>query len=255
MGRRKFIKLFGATGVLTGISGCLSPSAEATFDYQPSNPTPGEPIVFDAGESTGDVYTWEFVDSEEDEINRQGEQVSIRTDGPGVIIATLTAASAIPFVPTGTCRIDGFGCSVNETTKRVYVQSDSAGSNQNQLQIETEQVNISLTGDKTGISVNDTALLQFSASNLIGNSDLTIQLIIETPSGISVTSSAFIESGGGQYTSTFVLSPGESKGTRIQIDPTAAGRYTITGHAVYYFGDDTNDRQSRSVDIPITVTS
>jgi hypothetical protein len=257
MRRRRVIQSLGAAGALAGLSGCLATAAEAAFTYQPSNPVAGEPIVFDASDSTAEAYRWEFEDTTGDEVYRDGEKVTIRTDGPGAFTATLRVATAFVTNSDACAELgSGPGCSVDESVQRVYVQSKASNeSNQDRLQVDTEQVNILLKGSETGISVDESASLQFSAANLVGNRDLTIQLIIETPTGVSVTGGAFIESGQGQYTSTFVLDPGESKGLRIQIEPNEPGKHTITGYAVYYFGDDTENRESRSVQIPITVTS
>lgn len=259
MNRRDYFKTMISAGTIGALSGCISPPVDASFSYQPSNPAPGESIVFDASDSTADIYDWEFVDSEGNEISRSGEKVTIRTEPneTGVVLATLRAVSGSIAADAYSCSAlgGGYGCAIEKTTKRVFIQSSSSEDSKDKLQVETEEVNISLTGDKTGISLDETAILQFSASNLIGNKELNIQLIIETPSGIAVTGSAFIESGGGQYTSTFILSPGESRSTRIQIVPSTPGNFTITGHAIYYFGNQTEDRQSHNANIPITVTS
>jgi hypothetical protein len=254
MNRRRFVRSLGALVGMASLSGCVAPTATASFTYRPSNPVAGESILFDASDSEGDAYRWTFRDAEGDELHREGEMVTVRTDGPGKFTARLRVGNANPAMNPALCLAggDGVGCSVDETVSPVYVRK--SGDAADGLRVDTDRVNLLLTGSETRIAVDETATLQFSSANLIGNETLTVQLLLETPSGLAVTSGAFVESGQGQYTSTFVLDPGESKGVRIRVGPRAAGQHTVTGHAVYYFGDDTDDRTARSVRIPITVT-
>jgi hypothetical protein len=254
MDRRQFLQTTAGTSALAGLSGCLADPAEASFTYQPTNPDPGEPIVFDASGSEGDTYYWTFEDSEGDTLRRQGQKVTIEPDEAGAFITTLKVTSHGPTSQAPIC--GSLTCNKEKTTKRVYVQSDSADTvDQDQIQIDTDRVNILLKGDTTSISLDETGYIQFNAANLIGNKKLTIQLILETHSGISVSSTAFTESGGGQYTSTFVLEPGESRGLRIGITANKPGQHTVVGHAIYYFGDESDETEIQSGQVEIVATS
>lgn len=251
MDRRKFLSTSVGLSTLVGVSGCLSDPTKATFTYQPANPDPGQSIVFDATGSEGDSYRWIFKDGEGHRERRRGKKVTLRTapNEPGVVIATLQVQN-----DSGFCL--SLDCGRVSTSKRVYVGPSSTDSTQQGgIHIDTEKVDLSLRGNKTKISTDESGIVQFSATNLIGNEDLTIQLILETDAGLSVSSSRFVDSGGGQYTSTFVLGPGESEGIRINIEADTPGQHTLTGRAAYYFGDNTNDIQTESATIDIVSTS
>jgi hypothetical protein len=119
-----------------------------------------------------------------------------------------------------------------------------------------ERVNLVLTGQRTQVSTGEAALLKFSAANLISNDrPMTVQLILEAPSGVSVTGAEFSASGVGQYVATYTLDPSDSKGLQIGIEANEPGQFTVTGHAVYYFGEDLANATSKSVAVPISVAA
>jgi PGF-CTERM protein len=123
------------------------------------------------------------------------------------------------------------------------------------LNVENNRINLLLKGERTTVEPGRPALLQFSAVNLVSNDrPMTIQLILEAPSGVSVTGASFVEQGVGQYSTVFDLDRAGTRGLRIEVEANEPGRFAVTGHAIYYFGDDRANATSRSVTIPITVT-
>jgi len=82
---------------------------------------------------------------------------------------------------------------------------------------------------------------------------MTVQVILIPPSGMSVTSSDFVTSGAGQFTSTFKLEPGAGKGIEVRIKTNQAGDFNVTGRVIYYFGDDKSTKEDSSVSLPIIV--
>jgi hypothetical protein len=70
---------------------------------------------------------------------------------------------------------------------------------------------------------------------------------------MSVTSSQFVISGAGQFTSTFKLDPGSGKDIEVRIKTNQAGDFNVTGRVIYYFGDDKSTKEDDSVSLPITV--
>jgi hypothetical protein len=78
-------------------------------------------------------------------------------------------------------------------------------------------------------------------------------LILEAPSGVSVSNADFTESGLGQYTTTLELEPGDTEGLRITLNANEQGRFGVTGKAIYYVGGDRENASIRQVTIPVQV--
>jgi len=98
-----------------------------------------------------------------------------------------------------------------------------------------------LTGTETNIAVDRTATVTFSGVNLVGNEQMTIQLIVQTPSGVAVAGVANADAGSNQYTAVFRLDPGESRDVRVTLTANQPGEHTVTGIAAYYFGEGPTD--------------
>lgn len=148
-------------------------------------------------------------------------------------------------------------------------ETDTSGNNDNIEQVDTTEkltdksfvsdsriVSIQLRSAETVVQADESASITFSSSALISAEDtVNVQLIIEAPSGVTVSSSAFSESGIGQYTTTYALEPGESKGIRMKMNANEPGRYDITGRAVYYVGNDKTNSSINTINIPLEVKS
>ena len=84
---------------------------------------------------------------------------------------------------------------------------------------------------------------------------MTVQLILRVPSGMSVTSSEFIKGGGGQYTATYMVQPGDIRQIEVHIMTNQPGDFTVTGDILNYFGDDKSTEERGTVDLPVKVMS
>ena len=100
---------------------------------------------------------------------------------------------------------------------------------------------VSLHGEKTNVTMGEDILFQLSAVNLINNPVMHTQVIIIPPSGMSVSSSEFVESGAGQYTAKFDLDTGMGKDIEVKIKANEIGNFDINGRVVYYFGENKTD--------------
>jgi hypothetical protein len=110
------------------------------------------------------------------------------------------------------------------------------------IDIETDRASIYLRTVRTEVGPGEQAVLEFSATNYVTNSrNMTVQLILQTPSGVSVSGSAAAESGVGQFVTVDTIEPGESRGFRVYVEPNNEGRYKVVGEAVYYYGSDRED--------------
>lgn len=81
------------------------------------------------------------------------------------------------------------------------------------LVVKSNSVNLQLRSQKTIVNQDEPAVLTFSSTALISADDtVNVQLVLEAPSGVSVGGTDFVESGMGQYTTTYELEPGNSRG-------------------------------------------
>ncbi|TRZ89107.1 MAG: LemA family protein [Methanosarcinales archaeon] len=113
---------------------------------------------------------------------------------------------------------------------------------------------VNLYGDKTIFDEGESIVLKLSAVNLITKPVMTVQVILIPPSGLSVTSSEFVFSGSGQYTSTFQIENGSSRNIEIIMQSVQTGNFIVEGRVIYYFGTDDANAEYKTLYLPITVT-
>jgi len=112
---------------------------------------------------------------------------------------------------------------------------------------------VNLHGEKTDVVAGEDILLKLSAVNLITRPVMHVQVIIIPPSGLSVSSSEFVQSGAGQYTTTYELEPGQGRDIEVRIETNQPGDFNVQGRVVYYFGENTKKLEDYTLQLPITV--
>lgn len=112
---------------------------------------------------------------------------------------------------------------------------------------------VSLHGEKTQVISGEDILLRLSAVNLITKPVMHVQVIIIPPSGMSVSSSEFVQSGAGQYTTTYELDPGQGRDIEVRIESNQPGDFNVEGRVVYYFGEDIENAEDYTLNLPIQV--
>lgn len=90
-----------------------------------------------------------------------------------------------------------------------------------------------------------------SVVNLIDKPIMHAQVILVPHSGTSVTSSQFVQSGGGQYTAVYDINPGMGKNIDVNIVANQVGNFNVIGRVHYYFGDDKTDAEDYPLDLLI----
>lgn len=118
---------------------------------------------------------------------------------------------------------------------------------------EKSSASVDLHGEKTSVLKGEDILLKLSAVNFITKPTMHVQAIIIPPSGMSVSSSEFVESGAGQYTTTYDIEPGKGRDIQVRIAANQVGDFTVTGKVVYYFGSNKEDGEYYTLDLPIHV--
>ncbi|MGB9939135.1 hypothetical protein [Methanosarcina sp.] len=129
---------------------------------------------------------------------------------------------------------------------------ESSGSAENSRPAPSS-ASVSLHGEKTRVISGEDILLKLSAVNLITKPVMHVQVIIIPPSGMSVSSSEFVQSGAGQYTTTYELDPGQGRDIEVRIETNQPGDFNVEGRVVYYFGEDTEKVEDNTLDLPIKV--
>jgi len=110
-----------------------------------------------------------------------------------------------------------------------------------------------LHGEKTDVTVREDIVLSLSAVNLITKPTMTLQLILKVPSGMSVTSTEFIESGAGMYTATYTVEPGKERHIGVNIRTNQVGDFNVEGNICYYFGGDKSTAEYKNIKLPVKV--
>ena len=118
-----------------------------------------------------------------------------------------------------------------------------------------QNASVKLHGEKTDVVIGDNILLKLSAVNLITKPVMHVQVIIIPPSGMSVASSGFAMSGVGQFTSDYEIKPGVGRNIEVVIVANQVGNFTVEGLVVYYFGDDIENDETYTLELPIRVRS
>lgn len=120
-------------------------------------------------------------------------------------------------------------------------------------QPEPKSSAVLLHGEKTDVVLGGDVLLKLSAVNLITKPPMTVQVMIYPPSGMSVTSSEFVKSGAGIYTTTYSLNRGEGRDIEVRIKTNQVGDFNVKGRIVYYFGDNQSTAEDHTLNLPIKV--
>jgi len=118
---------------------------------------------------------------------------------------------------------------------------------------EPESSAVLLHGEKTDVELGEDILLKLSAVNLITKPPMTVQVMIYPPSGMSVTSSEFVKSGAGIYTTTYSLNRGDGRDIEVGIKTNQVGDFNVKGRIIYYFGDNQSTAEDHTLNLPIKV--
>jgi len=118
---------------------------------------------------------------------------------------------------------------------------------------QISNASVQLHGEKTDVVLGEDVLLKLSAVNLITKPIMHVQVIILPPSGMSVTSSEFVQSGSGQFTTTYEIPPGKGRNIEVRIRSNQVGEFEVLGRIVYYFDGDSEHSEDYTLRLPINV--
>lgn len=268
LSRRKIIISFSSAAVTT-LAGCSGEQTESAsesdtkpaIEIRPKNPQVGQDVEFIANikaEPYDDYdehfYFWSF--SDDMSVDKIGRRTKMQYSESGRYIVRLLAAvdgsltwTEYDDSPSSVESLEKFAARVPSDEFSRHSRSITvSGLPDQQINLETQRLNLLLKAQKRVVPVDEPAILDFSAANLDSNRTLQIRLLIEIPTNLSVKGTTF-EEGQGQYIANFNLSPGEVLGESIQIKSNSAGSYSIRGQTVYSFKDGSQSSESQKINI------
>ena len=89
--------------------------------------------------------------------------------------------------------------------------------------------------------------------NSIAKPEMTLKLILQVPSGWSMSGSGFSESCTGQCTASYVVDSGDQRSVELEIQPNQAGSFTVEAQMEWWFGEDTSTLDGKAVSLPLNV--
>ena len=101
----------------------------------------------------------------------------------------------------------------------------------NKDQLATEDINLeaSLTVSKNEVELGEITQVILSTINVVSSEAVTLQLVLQPPSGVNIVGSYGVEEGSSQVTSTTDIQPGEEANIRISIQVDEPGSHDIDG--------------------------
>lgn len=112
---------------------------------------------------------------------------------------------------------------------------------------------VSLYGEKTNVIVGDDIILKLSATHLISQPPMRVQVLLYPPSGMSVTSADFVESGTGIYSTTFDIDGATGRNIDVHIKSNQAGDFMVRGEVVYYSNGDATTSKMIPLELSVHV--
>lgn len=108
-----------------------------------------------------------------------------------------------------------------------------------QTPLSEKTLAVSLYGEKTNVIVGDDIILKLSATHLISQPPMSVQVLLYPPSGMSVTSADFVASGTGIYSTSFEIDGDTARHIDVHIKSNQAGDFIVRGEVVYYSNGNT----------------
>lgn len=140
------------------------------------------------------------------------------------------------------------GVGVGQSTTQTETKTNSSI-----IDLDTEEVNIQLQAQQRTVEHDEPIILMLSTASYVTNSDsATVQLIVESSSGVSITRSTAEQGSGSQFSTVTTVDPGSSESVRVVISPNEPGTYQITTEVVYYVGNNQNSGSGERTSISVT---
>ena len=115
------------------------------------------------------------------------------------------------------------------------------------------QPTVNLHATQTKVQLGDPVKLQLSLVNSIAKPEMTLKLVLQVPSGWSMSGSGFTESCTGQCTATYQVGSGDQRSIELEMQPNQAGSFMVEAQMEWWFEDDSSTLDGKAVSLPLTV--
>jgi hypothetical protein len=184
-----------------------------------------------------------IIEYNDNELLEEGEKVEITygaNDSSGVtsIKIMLDGITLESQNQAGTYTVTTNSLTTGKHVIRVEATDSKSNMGFEELQITVERTGPSVYFGTTRTTINkgEDAIFTLSAVNPIGNPQMTVQLILKPPSGVSVTSSSFAKAGSGLYTCTQTIESGDNvRSIEVRLTGNEVGTYEIESEVYYQF--------------------
>jgi hypothetical protein len=124
------------------------------------------------------------------------------------------------------------------------------------VDISDDRVNIVIQTSATQLEGESPAVIRLSAVTYASTKrPTTIQLILEAPSGVSISGTSAETGQGNQFSVTETLAPGTSESIRVTARPSETGTYTLNGEIIYFPEGQSEDAQAERISLSISRTA
>ena len=101
-------------------------------------------------------------------------------------------------------------------------------------------INTQITTTRTELTTDEQTAIEFSVTNFLTSERSDVQMIVENPSGLEISSTHNVDQSSNQVTLTETVSPTEQQDFRFTVSPTSPGTYEVTAIAEYESEDGTD---------------
>lgn len=123
----------------------------------------------------------------------------------------------------------------------LYIE-DSEGredSETQSLEVGPSGINAQITTTQTELTTEDTTAIEYSITNFLTNEESEVQMIVENPSGVQISSTHNVQESSNQVTLTETVAPSEQENFRFTVSPNEPGEFEVKAIANYESEDGT----------------
>ena len=113
---------------------------------------------------------------------------------------------------------------------------------------------VNFHASQTEVSMGEPVALTLSVANSIINPEMTLQLVLQLPSGVSISGEGLGDSCSVQCSVTYKVPTGENRNFPLTAVPNQVGSFNIAGRMEWYFGDDLATHAGKSASLTLNAT-
>jgi subtilase family serine protease len=119
--------------------------------------------------------------------------------------------------------------------------------------LNEQEIGVHIQNLSTHVPFGEDIILSLRAVNAEANPVMTVELIMQVPSGISVTSSEFVQDDKGRYSAAYSVAPGDRQLIEVRMRARKEGNFNIMGDLSYYLAEDKSVAEHQILTLPVTV--